>query len=950
MVLDTPQQKQQSLHVDLMFVNTKPYLVSVSYPMGYAMVKQLKGKKTGDLLGPIQSQVSEYVKFGYDITGMHMDGETAVYHDRFKMHCPIPVDLTTEHDGIVERKIRTIKERVRGILNTVPFGISQTMEPWLVNYAVSRINLQPISSSGSELSPRERLYHRSIDARSDFKHGIFDYVQVHLDESDNANYNGMRERTSGALALMPVGNQEGAWYYLLLRNNAVVKKLKATRMPMPDEVISFINGMSESQSVARRLDPIEIRSAGWREILGGENLKIGEIGDTEREDRVFPGVPDFISPEIDPAVLEYSGGENEVSDLADNEGSDDIDSNVEQFDAGDDNSEVIDNIIDNSALLDDIFGSDDDEDDVPSVPIAEAPRYELRSNRGAAGRWARHGLGAWVRREGWKSRRNAFMKRSFGFQMSVQQGLDKLGDKAMVSIVKEMTQMVVDKPVWEPVDVESWSRDKLKRIITSSMFLKEKYTADGVFEKLKSRLVAGGHLQDRAIYSNGESPTVSTQAVFMVAAIAAMEKRAVCTIDVPGAFLNGVMDETKEPVYMKLNKFLTSVVVNIDPSYATFVRKDGTCVVKLTRALYGCVESARIWYDTIAKSLGNMGFVRNSQDMCVFNRTESCGSQTTLVIHVDDMLITGASEVVLDMVIAELEALHPDLSVHRGKKLNYLGMVFDFSVIKKCKVTMEGYVSDLLRDYESIVGVADTPAVLDLFSVDGKSKELDAEGKEWFHSLTAKLLYLGKRVRPDLLTACSFLTKRVQAPTDRDRGKACRVIRYLRGTAKLGIVLEGDKHLQVLAWIDASYGVHEDMRSHTGSVIGIGKGPIYVKGSGQKLNTKSSTEAELVGLSDSTGQVLWTRNFLVSQGYELGPAKVYQDNQSTIALVKNGKSNSERTRHIAIRFFFIADRVASNEIEVEYMPTGDMLADILTKPLSGALFIRLRDSLLNWYE
>ena len=79
------------------------------------------------------------------------------------------------------------------------------------------------------------------------------------------------------------------------------------------------------------------------------------------------------------------------------------------------------------------------------------------------------------------------------------------------------------------------------------------------------------------------------------------------------------------------------------------------------------------------------------------------------------------------------------------------------------------------------------------------------------------------------------------------------------------------------------------------------------------------------------------------------PAVVYQDNMSTISLVKNGKSNSYKTRHIAIRFFFVSDRVASKEIKIEYMPTGEMLADILTKPLQGAIFIKLRDRLLNWY-
>ena len=80
----------------------------------------------------------------------------------------------------------------------------------------------------------------------------------------------------------------------------------------------------------------------------------------------------------------------------------------------------------------------------------------------------------------------------------------------------------------------------------------------------------------------------------------------------------------------------------------------------------------------------------------------------------------------------------------------------------------------------------------------------------------------------------------------------------------------------------------------------------------------------------------------------MGPAIVYEDNMSTIALVKNGKSNSDKTRHIAIRYFFIFDRIMNKEISVNYMPTGDMIADVLTKPLQGTLFKKLRDKLLNW--
>jgi hypothetical protein len=79
----------------------------------------------------------------------------------------------------------------------------------------------------------------------------------------------------------------------------------------------------------------------------------------------------------------------------------------------------------------------------------------------------------------------------------------------------------------------------------------------------------------------------------------------------------------------------------------------------------------------------------------------------------------------------------------------------------------------------------------------------------------------------------------------------------------------------------------------------------------------------------------------------VGPAVIFQDNQSTIALVAKGRSTSARTRHIAIRYFFVKDRVDSKEVEVVYKPTGEMRADIMTKPLQGDLFRRMRAELMG---
>jgi hypothetical protein len=310
-------------------------------------------------------------------------------------------------------------------------------------------------------------------------------------------------------------------------------------------------------------------------------------------------------------------------------------------------------------------------------------------------------------------------------------------------------------------------------------------------------------------------------------------------------------------------------------------------------------------------------------------------------------MIAAPSESELDGLLKELEEHYSGLTVNRGRVINYLGMVFDFKTEGVCKITIDGFVEDLLSTCREIKGTASTPAGAELFSVDETSPTLCALKHQEFHLLTAKSLYLAKRARPDLLTVVSFLTTRVQAPTVQDWSKLERVIRYVRGTKVLGIRLEAGKMLTMIVYVDASFAVHPNMRSHSGIVVTLCRGPFYAKSSKQKLMTKSSTEAELVAISDAMGQVIWTKNFLEAQGYNLPPIKLLEDNMSTIALVKNGKSNSSRTRHIAIRYFFVSDKVENGDIDIEYMPTESMLADILTKPLQGAHFRRLRDELLN---
>ena len=128
----------------------------------------------------------------------------------------------------------------------------------------------------------------------------------------------------------------------------------------------------------------------------------------------------------------------------------------------------------------------------------------------------------------------------------------------------------------------------------------------------------------------------------------------------------------------------------------------------------------------------------------------------------------------------------------------------------------------------------------------------------------------------------------------------------------------------------------------------LGKGSPYSICSKQKINARSSTEAELIGVNDAMALIIWTRLFIEAQGYKVKDNVVYQDNQSAMLLENNGKrSSSKKTRHIEIRYFFVTDNIKRKQMRVEYCPTDEMTADFLTKPLQGSKFREFRKQILN---
>ena len=530
---------------------------------------------------------------------------------------------------------------------------------------------------------------------------------------------------------------------------------------------------------------------------------------------------------------------------------------------------------------------------------------------------------------------------SRNYRMSVRESIQRLGQVAHDALKKEFGNMA-DLDVFEPIRYEDLDADQRKKVIQSSAFLGEKTDENGRVTSVKARFVGSGNMMDRDLYESGSSPTVTTEGVFMQIALCAGSRQRWCTVDIGSAYLHSEMDEF---VAVYIAPGLVRYVVETNPAAAEFVDNKGRLLVRLKKALYGCIQSSRLWYELMDKTLKEAGFRANGYDSCMYHKG-LVGSQTTVCLHVDDLFISSDDQGMIDELIEFMRSKFREVKVKDGPINLYLGM--RISEKEDCfEVDMQNYIEECLS-WSKTSGMAVTPATADLFDVIDGDPVLPEEEQEDFHTGVAKLLYLAKRSRPDILVAISFLSSRVNKATAKDTGKLRRVFQYLRHTVEKTMrFIKGARNPEIVAYVDAGYGIHTEGESRSGLVVTVNGTPVIWKTNKQAIVTKSSTEAELVALSDACTDILWARQLLIDQGYEIGEVCVGEDNQSVLAMIEKRRYVNARTRHINIRYFFIVDRIKSGELKMVYVPTDMMLADFMTKPLTGKQFSLLQGRLLG---
>ena len=956
-------ESAQTLQVDIMFIAGLPFMVGLISPLGFCVTQYIQNRKTPQIQSSIMHILAVAKSRQLRISHIISDNEGGVLsmsEDLLNQGIQVSPTAAGEKAHKVERRIRFIKERVRSIMHSLPYNLNALLLIHCVAHSTWCTNLHTTSESTANLSPHEVFTGRRLSAKRDLRHCFGDYVQATVPHPNNT----MGARTEGHITLGSTTSLTGGVRMYCLATGELRVRDQFQILPTPASVITYLDKLAKADNLPdihaeyveptsdqlstipppasiKDFDPksvIDALTANWR---GADTPLSPQRNKTTRQSSLLRKEGESLSAldnhnNITTPKSTGIRGDTAERDTIEERGATVEERGVNPQTRGADSTNNLSSDMGRepqrtstkTIQLDKYEEHDSDQDDLENREFNQS-ELKIAENMPLDGYW------------------NGSFQQFSVMNITVTRALAELGDEARESISKELRQLW-EKKAWTPVDVKKMSSPMRRAVIRSSMFLKQKFDAEGKHDKLKSRLVAGGHMQDKTLYEDLSSPTAGLMSVLVVCAIAAYENRKTATVDIGGAYLNADM-MTGVTVHMMLDKRMSEMLIMIDESYKRFLTSKGELCVRLDKALYGCVESALLWHKHLTATLLEMGFTQNPIDPCLYNFIDSDGLQCTAVAHVDDLLITCVNEDTIQLVLDHLKNKYKTTSESRGTRHSYLGMTVDFGVEGECSVGMAGYEGFMLEGYD-YQKKHPTPAAEDLFEVDETSEGLDEDEMKYFHTYVAKLLYLAKRTRPECLVATSFLCTRVTRSTKQDKTKLDRVMGYLRRTPNQTIVFRpGQLGIMPRQYVDASYGVHVDGKSHTGACIIIGDtGAVFNKSSKQSIVTKSSTEAELVAGSDALNQLLHARELVKHQdklqsykdGKELylAPSPLYQDNKSTIELIKTGRAKHEKSRHINIRHFWMHGKVLDKSIVIEYMPTKTMIANVLTKPLQGEQF------------
>jgi hypothetical protein len=432
--------------------------------------------------------------------------------------------------------------------------------------------------------------------------------------------------------------------------------------------------------------------------------------------------------------------------------------------------------------------------------------------------------------------------------------------------------------------------------------------------------VAKGYSQQHGVdYNEVFAPVARWDTIRTILSLAASHEWKVYQLDVKSAFLHGELTE--------------NVYVEQPLGYKKVENK----VYKLRKALYGLKQAPRAWYSKIEAYFHKENFIKCPHEHTLFVKKD--GKKVLIVsLYVDDLIFTGNDSKMFKSFKESMRNVFDMTDL--GRMRYFLGVEVNQGS-HGIFICQQKYIKDILSRFGmEMCNVVCSPIVPgNKLSKDQNGKCVDAT---YYKQIVGSLMYL-LATRPDLAYSVCLIARFMEKPTENHLIAAKRILRYLKGTANLGILYERGVKQALQGWTDSDYaGDVEDRKSTSGYVYTYGSSAISWSSKKQPIVTLSTTEAEFVAAASCACQGLWLKRILCQLGEDQGKGIViFCDNSSSIKLSKNPIMHG-RCKHIDVRYFFLRDLVKDEVFELKHCKTQDQIADVMTKPLKLESFCKFR--------
>ena len=490
-----------------------------------------------------------------------------------------------------------------------------------------------------------------------------------------------------------------------------------------------------------------------------------------------------------------------------------------------------------------------------------------------------------------------------------------------VSFWKEAIQDEMDSIVgnntWELADLPPGCKP-----LGCKWIFKRKMKTDGSIDKYKARLVIQGFRQREGVdYFDTYAPVARITTIKLLIALASIHGLVIHQMDVKTAFLNGELDEE---VYMKQPE-----------GFVVDGQEHKVC--RLVKSLYGLKQAPKQWHQKFDDVVLKDGFKINQADKCVYSKFDRSGQGVMICLYVDDMLIFGTNQEVVDKT---KEFLSTKFSM---KDLGEADVILGIKIKRDGKaltLTQSHYVEKVVKRFNADKSTpVSTPMEVGEKLLPNSG---DPISQLEYSQVIGCLMYAMTCTRPDIAFAVGRLSRFTSRPSKCHWKALRRVLRYLYGTMTYGITYVGTPS-SLEGYTDASWITNlEDHTSTSGWVFLLGGGAISWASKKQSCITTSTMESEFVALAAAGKEAEWLRNLVIEIPLwpkPVSPIAIFCDSQSTLAKaysqVYNGKS-----RHLGVRHSSVRELITHRVVSVVYVRTHNNLADHLTKSLARDLVLR----------